>query len=129
LERANRARTEAFEARAEAKISIYQGILTPTDIILEAATEDGHALMNIRLVQLLISQPGWGMKRATEAILRICEVLEITVQKPTTLTVSWLLDQKSGGRRFRAWVDVIEIRTGKVQPPWVGYPFAPAPRK
>jgi hypothetical protein len=61
LERANRARTEAFEARAEAKISIYQGILTPTDIILEAATEDGHALMNIRLVNFS-SQPGWGMK-------------------------------------------------------------------
>lgn len=127
LEVANKARTEAREIRALALLRVRNGDMTPLDVLDAAATEVGRPLMKLSIYQLLIAQEGWGDKKAKEAIRRLFEVLEMKPSDPTSLKVGWVLDPRSGGRRFLAWVDVIEIRSRKIQPPWTGFPFTPAP--
>lgn len=127
LDVANEARRAARETRAAALLSVRNGEMTPFDVLDWAATEEGRPLMKLSLYQLLIAQEGWGDKKAKDALRRLCEVLEIKVPDTTSLKIGWLLDPRSGGRRYLAWVDVIEIRTKKIQPPWTGFPFTPAP--
>lgn len=127
LEVANEARRAAREARAVALLRVRNGDMTPLDVINAAATEEGRPLMKLSIYQLLIAQEGWGDKKAKEAIRRIFEVLEMKQSDATSLKVGWVIDPRSGGRRFLAWVDVIEIRSRKVQPPWMGFPFTQSP--
>lgn len=124
---ANEARKEARELRAAALLRVRAGDNTPLDIIRYAATEKGRALNKLSVYQLLIAQEGWGDKRAKEAIRRLFEVLEMKPDDPTKIKIGWVLDPRSGGRRFLAWIDVMEIRSKKIQPPWTGFPFTPAP--
>ena len=64
-------------------------------------------------------RPGWGRKR-TEAVIRKVSSVATGRIEARQITVGWLLDPRSGGRRFAAWLDALEPKTG---PAWPGFPF------
>lgn len=128
LEVANKALSAAIEMRADYLLSITSGDITPLDLIRKAARPTGRPLLKMSLTQILIAQQGWGAKKAQAALMEICAVLKTDLKSEQKnghrLTVGWLLDPRAGGRRLMAWVDVVEIRTRKMAPPWSGFPFA-----
>lgn len=128
LPAANKALSAAVKMRAEYLLSITIGDITPLDLIRQAARQGGRPLLTLRLNKILIAQQGWGDKKAETAIKEICAVLSENLKTDGKnghkLTVGWLLDPRAGGRRLMAWVDVVEVRSRKIAPPWSGFPFA-----
>lgn len=125
---ANKALNAAVKMRAEYLLSITIGDITPLDLIRQAARPDGRPLLTIPLKKILSAQQGWGAKKAENALTEICAVLREDLKTDRKnghkLTVGWLLDPRSGGRRLMAWVDVVEVRPRGNMPPWSGFPFA-----
>lgn len=118
-------RENALEARrlqAEWLHLVSIGELPPMEVIEEACTEDGATLRKLRLHSLLISQPRWGEKKVLQSLELMISVLKVKVD-PKAITIGWLVDSRSGGRRVQAFVDALQPR----EPIWPGFPFAPKP--
>lgn len=98
---------------------VSEGMFTPTDVIAEAAKPAGAPLLKLGLRQLVMAQPDWGEARSSALVSKVISVSgsKIPVAKAT---VSWLLDRRSGGRRFAAWLDSIQEKAGT---PGAGFPF------
>ena len=119
-------RDSALEARrlqAEWLHLVSTGELPPMEVIQEACTEDGASLRKLRLYSLLTSQPRWGEKKALQVLELMISVLKVKVD-PKEVTVGWLVDSRSGGRRVQALVDALQPR----EPIWPGFPFASKPK-
>lgn len=124
LARATVALGAARRQRAEWLIGLDAGLVTPTDVVVHAATEPGRALRRLTLRQVLTSRPGWGPARAGEVLTRLRRLTGTPDDGPA-LTVGWLVDSRSSGHRFHAWFDVMGI--DRDQPPWPGFPFTDPP--
>ena len=123
LWRANTAREEAAKLRAEWLVGLDAGLVSLADLFAFAATSEGRPLLRIPLRQVLLSAPSIGSSRAPQILARVQSLLgvEMPVRK---MTIAWLLDSRTGGRRFMAWVDSTEISRSE---PWSGFPYAPPP--
>lgn len=115
----NTARRAASRTRAEWLMHINEGTLTPSDLMKEAARPEARPLLKLSLRQVLLSQQGWGRKRADGVIAHIAGVIDGKIDT-RHLTVGWLLDPRAGGRRFAAWLDAFQPKTG---PLWPGFPY------
>ena len=114
----------ARRCRAEWLVGVAQGLIDPTQLVQHAAADDGAPLLKVRLRKLLLARPGRNPRDADtviEALLR-----EHPSRVPTAeLTVAWLLDNRTQGRRFTTWLAVLHATRN--EPPWPGFPFTPAP--
>lgn len=115
----NTARRAASRIRAEWLMHINEGTLTPSDLMKEAARPEARPLLKLSLRQILLSQQGWGRKRADSALDHVAGVIGGKIDR-RHLTVGWLLDPRAGGRRFAAWLDAFQPKTG---PLWPGFPY------
>lgn len=119
-------RENAVEARrfqAEWLLLVASAEVSLMEVIDEACTEDGASLRKIRLISLLTSQPRWGEKKALQVLDLMISVLKVDVE-PREITIGWLVDSRSGGRRIQAWADALQPK----EPVWQGFPFAPRPK-
>lgn len=122
--RAQSARRRADLTRAQALLRVTAGRSTIWDILREASMPAGRALLRLSVRQLLLAQPGVGVRTARGQL----ESLIITLGHPigaTTraMTLQWLLDPRAGGHRTLAFIDVMGGRPEAC--PWPGFPFAP----
>ena len=102
------------------------GVLTIHDLVEHAVTNEGKPLMRVSLRRLLLASPDYTMKQADHVLNHLCVVLGLPddeVQKK--FNVQWLLDERSGGRRFAAWMDAVSPRDR----PWAGWPATPQPNQ
>lgn len=120
IEVAREALSAARRTRAEYLIALTEGLIDISDLLAFAVTEDGAPLRRISLRQLLLSQPGWGERRTARVLSALSDRLG-TAERPKDMTIAWLIDPRSGGRRYLAWLDV---RQAKSSAPWPGFPFA-----
>ena len=127
---ARAAGVEARRMRAEHLLAVSERLLSPLDVVELAAQYEHRALRRIRLHVLLSAQPGVGEVKARlvcENMLRTLHGRELTDTERKSvkrLTVAWLLDTRSAGRRWVAFYDALH-RKRVPSPPWPGFPFAP----
>lgn len=129
LARANAARAQALATRSAALLDVGAGRATIWSVLRAARTN--QPLMRIRLRQLLLAQEGWTPKRTNDVLRRTIRTAasteaerEALVAEMKQLTVAWLLDQRSRGRRLLAFLDALAD-----VPVWRGFPFTPAPQE
>ena len=118
IENAREHLATARRVRAEYLVSVSEGLITPLDVIEQAATREGRALRKVSLRQLMLSVPGWGPSRVN----RLLSVLGARISSTEHVgdkTIAWLIDPRSGGRRFLSYLDVNQTKVS----PWPGFPF------
>lgn len=120
LETANAARRSASLYRAQWLMLIHDGMVTPGDVLADAAGPDARPLLKLSLRQLLLAQQGWGRTRADGIIDKILSVTGAKIER-RQVTIGWLLDPRAGGRRFAAWLDAFEPRSALGG---AGFPYA-----
>ncbi|WP_375000186.1 hypothetical protein [Aeromicrobium sp. CTD01-1L150] len=118
LERANAARQSAQRYRAEWLVAIASEVIDVHDLIVHASAEEGAPLRKLRLRQVLMAKPAWGPVVADQMLARLGEIVE-TGRAP--LTVGWLIDSRTAGRRLLAWLDVNHPRGA----PTPNFPYMP----
>lgn len=121
IENARQALSAARLMRSEYLIALVEGLVTVEDVIEAAMADSGKPLRRISLRQLLLSQPGWGERRTNRLLSVLADRLG-AAERPKDMTVAWLIDPRSGGRRYLAWLDVQQAKNSV---PWAGFPFAP----
>lgn len=113
------ARHAADMTRGNWLLLVSEGMATPTQVIAEAAKPHGAALLKLRLRQLVQAQPDWGEGRSSALVSKVAKIAGS--KKPASeATIGWLLDRRTGGRRFAAWLDSIDEKSGT---PCTGFPF------
>lgn len=120
------ARGRATEVRAEWVLRVHRGQATVRDAVEYATTHEGRALLALGLTRLLAAQRDWSRARADRAIVHIHETLRLPLPSPrarSLLTVKWLIDGRTGGRRLLALAD-FQARQSQ---PYAGFPYAPMP--
>lgn len=122
---ANQARAAARRYRAEWLVAVNQELVTPLDVVTQAAEDEGRPLRRLSVRQLLAAQPGWGEARVSAAIARLRSVLAEQTRAQGELSVGWLIDNRSNGRRFLGWLDAVHV--ARDTPPWAGFPFTAQP--
>lgn len=110
---------KANRVRAEWLMLMSEGIIGPEDILAECESPDSKALLKLSLRQILLSRAGWGRKRVGAVLGHILSVTGAKIY-PKHATVGWLLDSRVGGRRFAAWLDAFQTKSG---PSWQGFPY------
>lgn len=97
------------------------------DVLQQAADPSGRPLLRLQLRQILLAQPGVGVKTARSYLNDLADLLGLRLAAPShrSLTVQWLLDPKAHGRRMLALLDVMSAPTDPH--PWSGFPFAAPP--
>lgn len=126
-------RRRANTARGELLQLIADGILTPWEGLVAAATSDEKALSRVTLDQLVTARPGIGQARARDITAQVAHVLGTTEAHTPSgrFTVGYLLDEQARGRRLLAVLDAFIshglIREGGDLPVWAGFPFTPRP--
>ncbi len=124
---AQAAKRSADHVRAHALLSIADGRMTVWDVLREASTPAGRPLLRLSLRQILLAQPGVGVRTAQGTLTALGQLAgsHTTTQSQADLTVQWLIDPRAHGRRMLAFLDVMDSRTGTA--PWRGFPLAPPP--
>lgn len=126
-------RRRANTARGELLQLIADGILTPWEALVAAATTNEKALSRVTLDQLVTAGPGIGQARARDITAQVAHVLGTTEAHTPSgrFTVGYLLDEQARGRRLLAVLDAFIshglIREGGDLPVWAGFPFTPRP--
>lgn len=117
---ANSAKPAAARTRADFLLSLQTGLISISELIDAATSEDDRALRRLTLRQVLLHQEGWGRARTERVLSELTSSLGLA---PTRrLTVAWLIDARAGGRRVRALADALSGAQ-----PWIGFPYAPLP--
>lgn len=116
-------RANARLVRAEWLIGIVNGELTPLDLLTFAATAPGRPLRRVSLFQLLTAQPGVGPVTAKVTLDQLRALLRCTTPNPV-MTVGWLLDNRTSGRRLLAFTNAVAARD---LAPWPGWPLTKPP--
>ncbi len=120
------ARTHAKEVRAEWVLRIHREQATVQEAVAFATTREGRPLLALGLTRLLAAQKSWSRAQADRAIVHVHDTLNIPlppVRDRSRLTVKWLIDGRTGGRRLLAVAD-FQTSAGK---PYTGFPFAAMP--
>ena len=126
-------RRRANTARGELLQLIADGILTPWEGLVAAATADEKALHRLTLSQLVTAGPGIGQARAKAITDQVVHILSSTeAHTPTgSVTIGYILDDRARGRRLLAVLDAFIshslIRSGGDIAVWAGFPFTPRP--
>ncbi|KAB1661614.1 hypothetical protein F8O07_06835 [Pseudoclavibacter sp. CFCC 13796] len=105
--------------RAEYLLGVNDAVLTIDDVIRSSRQPARSPLRRIQLRQLLMAQTGTGPKGADLTIERMFDLLELR-RPPKRPTIAWLLDERAGGVRLRAFLDA---RTTSSEPPWPQWPY------
>lgn len=119
IETARTALVDARRLRAEYLVAVATGLVTVHDVVRASATETGKPLRRISLRQLHLSSEGWGERRTARLMSALAERIGGS-ETPHDKTIAWLIDPRSGGRRYLAWIDV---QRSKNSAPWAGFPF------
>lgn len=126
-------RRRANTARGELLQLIADGILTPWEGLVAAATAGEKALHRLTLDQLVTAGPGIGQARARDIAAQVVHVLGTTESHTPTgrVKVGYILDEQARGRRLLAVLDAFIshglIREGGDLSVWAGFPFTPRP--
>ncbi|APX31740.1 hypothetical protein BH708_02305 [Brachybacterium sp. P6-10-X1] len=126
-------RRRANTARGELLQLISDGILTPWEGLVAAATAGEKALLRLTLDQLVTAGPGIGQARARDITAQVAHILATTEAHTTTgrVTIGYILDERARGRRLLAVLDAFIshglIRQNADLPVWTGFPFTPRP--
>ncbi len=123
IARLRAANAAAARYRAEWMMSLHDGICTPVDLIQDACTLPGRPLRRLNLLQVVAAPPDSSMAGARSRLSAMARRLEQPGLDARKLTVGWLVDARSKGHRFVAYLDAVE--TDRDSPPWAGFPFAP----
>ncbi|GAA4153738.1 hypothetical protein GCM10022286_00490 [Gryllotalpicola daejeonensis] len=115
----------ARRQRAAALLRVTAGEITVPDLIREACSEAGRPLLRLTLRQVLLAQPKWTKGRVERTLIRLGQVLEADLGEHARLNLAWLVDPRSGGRRFTAFCDCL---VPSQAPPWDGFPWTPRPK-
>ncbi|WP_104136662.1 hypothetical protein [Cryobacterium sp. Y62] len=119
----NAARAAAQEIRSEWLTAVTIGVLTIHDLVEHAAAPEGRPLMRLPLRRLLLASPDFTIKEADRILKHVSDVLRLRDDdRRNQRTVQWLLDDRTGCRRFMAWMDAIAPR----ERPWSGWPATPS---
>ena len=120
----NEAKKRAARMRAEWILSLHEGYISTTDLITAACVDGNQPLLRLALRQILINQPGWGEVRTNRTLSALRGLLGLNATDTRRLTIAWLVDARTGGRRVQAWADCLDSKSNS---PWPGFPYAPAP--
>ncbi len=116
---ANISRSQANNLRAEWLIGLATDLLTVLDLLAHATTPDGRPLRRISLLQLLTAQVGCGQVRAMATLHQLRALLRCSTPY-TAMTIGWLLDNRTSGRRLLAFATAMQ---GGANCPWAGWPL------
>jgi len=126
-------RHRANTARGELLQLIADGILSPWEALIAAATADEKALLRLTLDQLITAGPGIGQARAHRITAQVVHILGTTEAAAPTgrVTLAYVLDEQARGKRLLAVLDAF-ISHGLIReegdlPVWSGFPFTPCP--
>ena len=126
-------RRRANIARGELLQLIADGILSPWEALVAAATASDDALLRLRLEQLITAGDGIGQARARRITAQVVHILGTTEGHTSVgrVTVGYILDERARGRRLLAVLDAF-ISHGLIRkeadiPVWDGFPFTPCP--
>lgn len=124
-------RTAAYarRRRAQVLVAISTGEMTLRDAV-ELADRD-MTIRPLRVHQAVVSQPGVGPVVARRVISRMFSVLELSPGDAPhwkRVTFGWVVDGRSGGRRYLAWEEAL-LREGRgrrdlLRTALNGFPFA-----
>lgn len=116
---ANGVRAEAHRYRVEWLDALDNEVSTTADLFEEACTLEGRPLLRTTLRQILLTDHAFSNARVPKILARIQHL--VGVEMPVRhMTVAWLLDPRSGGRRFIAWLDATQEFRSE---PWSGFPY------
>jgi len=121
-DRRDTTRRQAQQLRANWLHGVAAGDITPVQLLKFAALDEGRWLRPISLTQLLMARPGKG-RGSAESLLNQLRT-ELRYDGDARLTIGWLLDARTRGSRYAAWLRVTEV--GR-RLPWPNWPFAPSP--
>lgn len=130
-EQARDARQHASLVRAEALLQVAGAKRTIWQVLEVAATQAGKPLLRLSLRQLLLAEPGIGVRTQEGRLKTLLDLLQVPMeqvsqhQAAAPLTVQWLIDPRVGGRRMLAFIDVMGARADR--PTWRGFPFHASP--
>ena len=123
LTRMRTAAAEARRLRAETLAGLAVGRLNSEEVLDRAAERTDHPLRRLKLMDVLSAPNGVGLVTATRLLDRVRRVLGEPDLPFKAMTISWLLDRRSGGRRYLAWLEA----TTRGAAPWPGWPYTPSP--
>lgn len=126
LDRANSALAAARRYRAQWLLSLAYGATSTLELLRHAATVPGRPLTRLTLRQVLGAVPGVGMTTVRRQLQQLLAECGTGSELPNRVTVGWLLDTRSRGRRLVAWLATVEIDTHQPAA-WPGYPYTGAP--
>lgn len=119
IDKARQALARARLLRGEYLVALASDLITAHDVVQAAMTDEGKPLRRISLRQLHLSSPGWGERRTKRLLSALSERLGAS-EKTQDMTIAWLIDPRSGGRRYLAWLDA---QQPKAHAPWPGFPY------
>jgi hypothetical protein len=124
-------RSQANETRRDFVAAVSIGVLTVDDVI-DSAIRDHPALLRLNLHRLLMAQRKVGPTASCRILTRMLSALEArpgTRDGWSSLSVGWLCDQRTGGRRYIAFKDAVarEVPRHSLIP--VGFPYTPLPNR
>lgn len=103
--------------RGRALLRVANGDASVDDILREATTADQHPYLRLRLRQLMLTVPHASPKTVNRVLTITSELFDDYPVR--SMTVAWLLDRRSHGRRYQVWADAQRDR----EAPWPGFPF------
>ena len=104
---ANLALTAARVMRGEWIQLLASGSVSVADLLVTAAGADGAPLRRLRLVQVLAAQEDWSMERAQSVVSMTVRGAQSRSEPKRPVTVGWLIDPRSGGRRLRSFAEAM----------------------
>lgn len=114
------AKRAADLCRAEWLMMVTTGMILATDLFDEAVNEESRPLRRLRVNQVLAAQDGWTIQRANRVLTRMAQTVKMP-SPASKVTVGWLTDARSRGRRLRALDEFMADHTlGDGQTPWTG---------
>lgn len=116
------ARAAAHALRGEWLAAVREGLITPEDVIARSQEPELRALRTIRLSTLLAAA-GLSSAQAGRLLTTLTAVTGTPATTRNRLTVAWLTDQRSGGRRLITYANLRR----PMETPWPGFPYTPKP--
>jgi len=126
MERPRAALAAARRYRAEWLLSMNAGLLGIADLVEAARTEQGRPLRRLTVYELFRTSPDWSKRKADLALETLRRLAAVPADLPSRkLTVGWLVDPRSDGRRVSILADVLLSGQGRRLPPSDRFPYSP----
>lgn len=114
----------ARQNRAEWLVSVAEGLLSVNDVLTSIGVNgEGRMLGAVSLRQLLLaSDEHRSQARVNRLIERLKEISDSSDTPTRKITLAWLFDPRSQGKRLMAYCDA--LRENRQESPWPGFPFS-----